>query len=390
MNQQIIYNVEGESDDLKSAVASAQATFKFFWREQSWEARRIIKSLDVAAVKMSFALDSDDPQVPAIENMWVSDVEFDGQFISGILMNEPRWITSLKASDPVRLPFTALNDWMYVREGHVYGGFTVDALRSGMSASDRDEHDCAWGLSFGEPGTVELVPAGEGQKPWLFSRTLSGEADQQGLTALEHTEHPMALNMRDKVEDGLRQHPEAVRDFDTEGWLLLHREVLAGNYTVVHALLRHGADPLTLNSEGETALSLASHAGWPRILCLLEGSDPDYHGPIEPKGFPLWPIGLLLVVTALAWLYYLVIHPLRSAWAGHGVTIERPLDFLGAFFMLGFGIVSCTGPWYFRLRARTRQLGGSRVLDMVSMIGLVLIALVLHDQLQSYVIGLRH
>jgi hypothetical protein len=26
---------------LKEAVASAQATFKFFWREMSWEARRI-------------------------------------------------------------------------------------------------------------------------------------------------------------------------------------------------------------------------------------------------------------------------------------------------------------------------------------------------------------
>lgn len=83
MTGQIIYSVKGESDELKAAVASAQATFKFFWRELSWEARRIVKSLDIAAVKMSFVLDADDPDIPAVENMWVTDIEFDGESISG-------------------------------------------------------------------------------------------------------------------------------------------------------------------------------------------------------------------------------------------------------------------------------------------------------------------
>jgi uncharacterized protein YegJ (DUF2314 family) len=159
MTEHIIYSVEGESDELKTAVISAQTTFKFFWRELSWESRRIVKSLDMAAVKMSFAVDDNDPELPSVENMWVSDVEFDGQFITGVLMNEPRWVTSVRASDTVSLPLAALNDWMYVRDGHAYGGFTVDALRDGMSAEARDEHDRAWGLDFGEPGTVEVVPA---------------------------------------------------------------------------------------------------------------------------------------------------------------------------------------------------------------------------------------
>ena len=35
--------------------------------------------------------------------------------------------TSFKAWEPVTLPLALLNDWMYVRQGHVYGGFTVDA-----------------------------------------------------------------------------------------------------------------------------------------------------------------------------------------------------------------------------------------------------------------------
>lgn len=388
MTGQIIYSVKGESDELKAAVASAQATFKFFWRELSWEARRIVKSLDIAAVKMSFVLDADDPDIPAVENMWVTDIEFDGESISGVLMNEPRWFTSLKASDPVTLPLAALNDWMYVRGGHVYGGFTVDALRSGMSTEERDAHDRAWGLDFGKAGSVEVVPAEEGQTPRLLSRNLDRAQDRQTLAALERSEHPMALNMRDKVEEGLRQHPEVIREPDAGGWLLLHREVLAGNDTLVRALLRHGADPLTSNCNGQTSLALARAAGWPRIVDLLEGKDTDYQGPVESGGFPVWPIGLALIAAALAWLYYLVIEPVRAAAAGLSNHIPGPINYAAALLILGFGLAGM-GPWYYRLRLRTPKAGSSRVLDLVAMIGVMGLGLVLHDYLGSYLISHR-
>ncbi|WP_285424774.1 DUF2314 domain-containing protein [Pseudomonas sp. efr-133-TYG-103a] len=390
MSEHTIYSVKGESEELKAAVASARTTFKFFWRELSWESRRIVKCLDLAAVKLSFTLDPDDPQIPAVENMWVGNVEFDGQTITGVLMNEPRWATSLQASDTVSLPFEALNDWMYVRNGHVYGGFTVDALRAGMSEDARDEHDRAWGLDFGTPGLVEVVPAPDDQQPWLLSRNLDSAEDRQTLATLEHTEHPMALDMREKVEEGLQEHPHVIHDYDPAGWLMLHREVLAGNYPVVAALLRHGADPLAPNVHGQTSLALASAAGWPRIVDLLQRSAPEYHGQVPSRGFPLWPIGFALMALGLGWLYYLVIHPLQETWGGRSVEIARSWDFLGAVMVLGYGIVSGTGPWYFRLRMRTPQWGGSRVLDLIALLIGAVIAFTLHDQLQHYVIGFHN
>lgn len=270
MTEQIIYSVEGESQALKDAVAGAKATFKFFWRELSWEARRIIKGLDMAAVKMSFLLDPDDPNIPAVENMWLADVEFDGRIITGRLLNEPRWATQYQASDSVSLPFAALNDWMYVRGGHVFGGFTVDAMRSDMPADELAAHDDAWGLEFGEPGTVEVVPVDDGQAPRLLTRALNTDADRQLLAQLEGEDHPMAVNMSEQVDEALQQYPEMVSGPDESGWLLLHREVLAGNYPVVHALLRHGADRLAPNGYGQSALTLADESGWPRIAQLLQ------------------------------------------------------------------------------------------------------------------------
>lgn len=382
MTEQMIYSVEGESQLLKEAVASAQATFKFFWREMSWEARRIVKCLDMAAVKMSFMLDPDDPDIPVVENMWVSDIDFDGETLNGVLMNEPRWATEFKVGDPISLPFAALNDWMFVRDGRVYGGFTVDALRSTMGDDERAGHDAAWGLDFGEPGSVELVPAGEGQAPLRFSRALSSEADQQQLAQLEQGDHPMALNMREKLEEALQQYPGIITDLDDDGWLLLHREVLAGNYPVVQALLRHGADPLATNSIGQTSQVLAYEAGWPRIARLLQGEAPDEPEPVAAKGFPLWPVGLVLLAMALAWLYFLVIVPVRGAGQVAGIW-----NFVGAVFVLGLGLISSTGAWYFKLRQRTPQWGASRALDVGAMLAALLVAFALHDQVQRYVIG---
>ena len=387
MTEQMIYSVEGESQALKQAVASAQATFKFFWREMSWEARRIVKCLDMAAVKMSFMLDPDDPDIPVVENMWVSDIDFDGKTITGVLMNEPRWATAFKAGDPVSLPFAALNDWMFVLDGRVYGGFTVDALRSSMADDERARHDAAWGLDFGEPGSVELVPAAEGQAPLRLSRALSSEADQQLLAYLEQGDHPMALNMREKLEEALQQYPGMITDFDDDGWLLLHREVLAGNYPVVQALLRHGADPLAANSIGQTSQVLAREAGWPRIARLLQGEGADEPEPSEAKGFSLRPVGLVLVAVALAWLYFLVVVPVNSARAGQAVEVAGKLDFMAAVLILSFGALCSNGAGYFKLRQRTPQWGASRALDIGAMLAALLVACALHDQVQRYVIG---
>ncbi|RMM30750.1 hypothetical protein ALQ80_04327 [Pseudomonas coronafaciens pv. oryzae] len=384
MKEHTIYGVEGESEDFRAAATSARRTFKFFWRELSWERRRIVQGLDLAAVKVSFATQSPDPDSPSVENMWVTDVDFDGQSLSGVLMNEPVWVNSMGAGDPVTVPLTSLNDWVYVSDGRVFGGFTIDALRSGMSAAERIAHDQAWGLDFGEAGTVMLVPPAEGKSPVCFTRTLASVSDKRALNTLERLEHPMGLNAQSTVEQGLKEDPALVTDPDEEGWQMIHRETLAGNCNFVVTLLHFGADPAATNSNGHDALALARMAGWPRIIELLEGDRSNLEKAMQRPGFPAWPIGLTMAIIGAAGLYFVAMNQSTDRW---GVRDEGFLStgvFIALVWIFGQGLILCTGPWYFRLRERTPMWGKARALDLLAMLAGTLLAFFLHDHLGAY------
>lgn len=112
------------SDDpaMQEACAAAQRSFKFFWRELSWERRRIVPALGMAAIKLPF---TDGPRSDGngeFEMMWVGEVDFDGITLTGSLLNSPNWLTSVKQGDVASSHFSYLNDWMMTSRGKAYGG----------------------------------------------------------------------------------------------------------------------------------------------------------------------------------------------------------------------------------------------------------------------------
>jgi uncharacterized protein YegJ (DUF2314 family) len=252
--------------EMAQAMLRARTTFRFFWRELSWERRRIIPGLDLACVKVPFS-DPPDPtgatDSPQVEQMWIDQVEFDGRQVTGILINTPKWLKSVKDGDSNQVPLSGISDWMYVVAGRVYGGFTVHALRARMSRSERAAHDRAWGLEFGDPLAPEVVP-----KKWFECKgkksvwqLLTGSAPSLP-DHWEELEHPMADNMVESLEKHVAQHPEQLANVDERGFTLLHQLALAGATKCCDTLLRLGADPRAITHEGFSAMQLAEILGW--------------------------------------------------------------------------------------------------------------------------------
>lgn len=245
-----------DSDPERQEVSGhARATFRYFWRELSWEYRRIVPALDFACVKVVFADPPGTPipeGQPSAEQMWVDNLSFDGETISGTLVNSPNWITSVAQGDEVEVPLNEITDWMYSLMGQAYGGFTVNLMRRQMDAAERAEHDEAWGIEFCDPNQVRLVPSWEeGQGP-------NTEAD-----------HPADVNMSKGLQDELANNPEAVHGSDELGWTLLHHLALAGARNCAAVLLECGADPNATTQAGRTPLQLARQLGWESMVELL-------------------------------------------------------------------------------------------------------------------------
>ena len=239
-------------DAMQEASTAARRTFKFFWRELSWERRRIIPALDGAMIKLPF---TDGPRTDGnaeYEVMWLNDVDFDGTMLTGTLVNAPNWLTFVKQGDVITSDFSYLADWIMMSRRRAYGGYTVNLMRSRMNANERAAHDQTWGLDFGDPSQIRVeINRGKTASPGDFA------------------DHPMCANMLPKIEAQLQAKPSIATTPNERGWTLLQSESLAGNFGVVKLLVRYGADVAAQTPDGKDAATLAQGIGWPEIAAYL-------------------------------------------------------------------------------------------------------------------------
>lgn len=250
MTQKIFF-AKSDSPEMIKAFTDAQNTFKYLWRELSWEYRRIVPALEVACVKVAFSQQFEDSDEPVVEHMWINDIMFDGEEIKGTLVNTPGELTNIENGDEVTIPLNQISDWLFATSGKTYGGFTIQAMRAEMNTAQRAEHDNAWGLDFGDYNDI-LVVYEQKEHP-------------ENLT-----DHPMSRNTKEKLAEFIAQYPGELTATDELGYTMLHKETIAGNLAVVEVLLSLGADKTTKTHTGKTALDFAKLLNWEQLIPLLE------------------------------------------------------------------------------------------------------------------------
>src|SRR5271154_2048243 len=87
--------------EMLAAMQHARETFPGFLREIEADSHRIIPALSSVLVKAYF---SDADKSDEGEHMWVTDVESDGQIITGSLCDTPRHVRCVQQGQLVHFP----------------------------------------------------------------------------------------------------------------------------------------------------------------------------------------------------------------------------------------------------------------------------------------------
>jgi uncharacterized protein YegJ (DUF2314 family) len=112
-----VLRMSGDDPRMKEAVAEAQRRWPEF--VEAFERRSGVNF----SAKAPF---TDGGQT---EYMWLSVTAIEHGTIYGKLGNEPVNIHHLSHGDAVKVKVEEVNDWMYLREGKVQGGFTIELMR---------------------------------------------------------------------------------------------------------------------------------------------------------------------------------------------------------------------------------------------------------------------
>jgi len=264
---------------IKNASIVARKNFKFFWRERFWEIRRTQKECEFASVLCSVSDEINGEKV--YEQFWLSDVMFDGTYVYGTINNAPQIVKNVELGAYCTIPLSSLEDWMYVREGIVYGAFTLQAQRNFMKPDERDYHDSQWGHDFGDPIYPKKYPIikkpeePRRAEPKVFGITIPTSKLKKKALVHPHADvdweidHPDSLTRIVKYDKTYRADPQKVNQVDENGWTPLHNHALVGSRHIVQLLVELGADTSVQTQHGQTAKDLAQLVGWPEVVKIL-------------------------------------------------------------------------------------------------------------------------
>jgi uncharacterized protein YegJ (DUF2314 family) len=124
-----IYGVKSEDEEMNAAILQANETLDDFKKGL------LDPTADSHALKVKFSNEK------GIEHMWIGDIVYkDGQY-SGILNNEPEYITEYKSGDKIEVDASKISDWIYLVNGKLHGGYTLRVLRDRMTEEERKQLD---------------------------------------------------------------------------------------------------------------------------------------------------------------------------------------------------------------------------------------------------------
>jgi uncharacterized protein YegJ (DUF2314 family) len=125
-----VISVAEDDPDMTAAIAKSRSLLPQFW--QVFDNREHGETGFCLKVKIT--------DKGKAEHFWAVNVERkDGQ-IFGTINNDPEFVHNVKLGDRIPIPEKDISDWLYMRNGKMFGNYTLRVLLKQMSSSEVEKY----------------------------------------------------------------------------------------------------------------------------------------------------------------------------------------------------------------------------------------------------------
>jgi uncharacterized protein YegJ (DUF2314 family) len=83
-----------------------------------------------------------------VEHLWIRRVVFDGKNFHGKIDNQPLEVRNVHSGENVTVAPAEVDDWMFVKDGNLIGGYTTRVLYARLSPNDKAAFDQQSGFNI--------------------------------------------------------------------------------------------------------------------------------------------------------------------------------------------------------------------------------------------------
>jgi uncharacterized protein YegJ (DUF2314 family) len=123
-------SVKDDDPEMLAAIAKGRETLPQFW-----------EVFDKAEHgEKEFALKVKITDKHGTEHFWATELERKDGKIMGTINNDPDIVSNVKLGDRITIPEADISDWLYMRDGKMYGNYTLRPLLKHMSATEAAQY----------------------------------------------------------------------------------------------------------------------------------------------------------------------------------------------------------------------------------------------------------
>lgn len=144
-----VYNIPNENERMNWAMEKARLTFHYF--------KECVENPKYGQQYFSVKARIEDND--KIEHIWLMEPSFDNEGnIYGVVGNEPIDVKNVTINEKIGIAFNHVSDWMIIERGRLIGGYTIRAIRDGLTGTELQNFDKSIGGMLIDDGEDYFIP----------------------------------------------------------------------------------------------------------------------------------------------------------------------------------------------------------------------------------------